>query len=65
MSPEILKGHSDLIKAVICAGSAYLIRIGSRAAGIGAISVETVVVNRNDQQAVAVNVDAARSRPRP
>ena len=59
MGPEILKGHSDLIKAVICAGSAYLIRIGSRAAGIGAISVETVVRDGYDQHAVTVNVDAA------
>jgi len=35
------------------------------AAAIGVISVETVVWDRNDQDAVTVNVDAVRSRPGP
>ena len=65
VGPEILKIHSNLIRAVTCAGFAYLIGIGSMAAAIGVIRVETVVWNRNDQRAVAVNVDAARSRPGP
>jgi hypothetical protein len=59
VGPEISEIHTNLIRAVTCAGSAHFIGINGMAAAIGVISVEIVVRNRNDQDAVAVNVDAA------
>jgi len=54
----ISKIHSNLIRAVTCARLAYLVNIRGMTAAIGGISVETVVRNRYDQHAVAVNVDS-------
>jgi hypothetical protein len=59
------KCHSNLIRTVTRAGFAYFVDIGGMTAAIGVIRVEAIVWNRNDQQAVAVNVDAARIRPGP
>jgi hypothetical protein len=65
VGPEISEIHSGLIRAVPCARLAYFVDIGRMTAAIGVIRVETIVWNRNDQHAVAVNVDAARIRPGP
>ena len=56
--PEISKIHSILIRAVTCAGFAYFVDIGGMTAAIRVISVETFIWNRNEQHAVAVDVDA-------
>ena len=63
VGPEIAKIHSNLIRAVTCARVAYFVDIGSMAAAIGVIRVETVIGDGYDQHAVTVDVDAARSRP--
>ena len=57
--PEISKIHSNLIRAVTCAGFAYFVDIGGMTAAIGVIRVETVVRDGYDQHAVTVDVDAA------
>jgi hypothetical protein len=40
---EISEIHSNLIRAVACAGLAYFVDIGGMAAAIGVIRVETAV----------------------
>jgi hypothetical protein len=57
--PEISKNHSNLIRAVTCAGFAYFVDIGGMTAAIGMIRVEAVVRDGYDQRAVTVDVDAA------
>jgi len=55
--PEISKIHSNLIRAVTCAGFAYFVDIGRMPSAIGMIRVETVVRDGYDQQAVTVDID--------
>jgi hypothetical protein len=43
--PEISKIHSNLARAVTCAGFAYFVDIGGMTAAIGVIRVEAVVWN--------------------
>ena len=57
--PEISKIHSNLIRAITCAGFAYFVDIGGMTAAIGMIRVEAVVWDDYPQHAVTVNVDAA------
>jgi len=63
VGPGISKIHSNLVRAVTCACVAYFVDVGGIAAAIGLIRVETVVRDGDDRNAVAVEVDAARSRP--
>ena len=63
--PKILEIHSNLIRAVTCARLAYFVDIGGMTATIRMIRVETIVRNGYDQHTVAVNVNAAWSRPGP
>src|SRR5512144_861914 len=60
-----LKYHCRLIRTALTACVAYLIRkrAGRRAADF--IGEETVVPGRNDQRAVAVNIDLTGSRAAP
>jgi hypothetical protein len=62
---ETSECHRHLIRTGVAAGFAYLIRVGSRATVTGGIGVETVIRGGNDQHAVALNVDIARSGPAP
>jgi len=57
--PEISKIHSNLNRAVTCAGFAYFVDIGGMTAAIGVIRVETVVRDGYHQHAVTVDVDPA------
>ena len=54
---RISKIHSNLIRAVTCAGFAYFVDIGRMPSAIGMIRVETVVRDGYDQQAVTVDID--------
>jgi hypothetical protein len=56
---EISKIHSNLSRAVTCAGFAYFVNIGGLTSAIRVIRVEAIVWNGYPQHTVTVNVDAA------
>ena len=61
----MLKCHRDLVRTGLSTRIAYSIRKGARGRTTDFIGQETVVPGCNDQRAVAVNIDLARSRAAP
>ena len=59
------KRHRKLVRTGLTACVAYLIRKGAGRRATDFIGEETVVPGRNDQRAVAVNIDLTRSRAAP
>ena len=65
MRPETSKCHRHLIRTGLSARVTYFIGVAGMATAAGRVGVETVVLGRGDDPAVAVNIDIARSRPVP
>jgi hypothetical protein len=65
MARQISECHRRLIRTGAGARFAYLIDVGGMTRGTGGIGVETVIPGRGYHNAVAINVDIARSRPAP
>src|SRR5205809_4256993 len=60
------KPHRHLVRAVLSACFAHLIRIGSPPGAVDVIGIETTVVRHGgNQHAVAIDVDVTRGRPTP
>src|SRR6266513_2773435 len=57
--------HRCLIRTGLAAGVAHLIGVGGMATATGGIGVEPVIQGGDDWRAITIDVDVARSRPRP
>src|SRR5439155_8444906 len=63
--PPPSEPHRCLIRTGSAARVAYLIGVGSMATASRGISVEPVIQGGDDQPPITIDVDIARSRPRP